>query len=169
MDISTKNQAYVFLMMCVVGLLIGVLYDAFRVLRKHIKPGYNITGVTDMVFWVLVSIGVFGAIFYLNSGQIRWFEFAGVIIGSVIYFLSISLYIRIILEYTAKTIYKIFAILLKIILTPIVFLYKMLLMICSPIFKVLWALGHRFKKTAVKMQMRLKKMWSGFLLAKKKT
>lgn len=169
MAVSTTNQAWVFLAMCAVGGGLGILFDLFRLLRKALRPGTGLTGVTDIVFWILVSLGLFGALFYINSGQIRWFEPAGVLIGAGIYFLSLSSIISYVMEKVARIIFKIFTFLLKIVLTPLLFLYKMILFLFRPIVGLIKWTVKTIKRMTGGMAKAWHSSWRKFLLATKKT
>ena len=47
------NQAYLFLIFIINGIIIGVLFDFFRILRKTIKTKDAITYIQDILFWIL--------------------------------------------------------------------------------------------------------------------
>lgn len=126
MEVSVSNQLYVFAVMLLCGAGAGVLFDIFRALRKTFGASMLTTSVGDIVFWLCISIGLFGAVFTVNYGELRWFEIIGVILGGIIYFLSVSRLFMCMLEWVLGFVLKIFLTIFKIILTPFVFLYKMI-------------------------------------------
>lgn len=87
------NQAYLFLMFVINGILIGVLFDIFRILRKSFKTSDFVTYIEDIIFWILTGILTLYFIFYYNNGEIRFYIFLGIIIGALIYMLTISKHI----------------------------------------------------------------------------
>lgn len=50
---NSINQAYLFLIFILNGLLIGILFDFFRILRKSFKTPDFITYIQDICFWIL--------------------------------------------------------------------------------------------------------------------
>ena len=87
------NQAYLFLIFIINGILIGLLFDFFRISRKVIKTSNFVTYVEDILFWILTGLIVLYSVFTFNNGELRVFMFLGIILGTVIYMLSISSYI----------------------------------------------------------------------------
>ena len=125
------NQAILFAIFLLNGVIIGFLFDIFRILRKSFKTSDIVTYIEDILFWIFTGIIILYSIFTFNNGEIRLFMIIAVIIGSGIYLLYISSYvIKInvtIILFCKKIIYKIFSILIfpiKIILT---FLRKILI------------------------------------------
>ena len=86
------NQAYIFLIFIIIGMIIGILFDFFRILRKTINTKDFITYIEDIIFCVLTGIILLYSIFIFNSGEIRIYIFVGLLFGILIYMLSISKY-----------------------------------------------------------------------------
>ena len=117
------NQAYIFMIFVIIGVIIGVLFDFFRILRKSIKTKDFVTYIEDVLFCILTGIILLYSIFTFNSGEIRIYIFIGVLFGVLIYMLSISKYfvkinvfllnkiifiIKIPIQFLRKSIHKIF-------------------------------------------------------------
>ena len=113
-----KNQAYLFSIFTLVGILIGVLFDSFRVLRKSFKTNDIITYIEDIVFWIFTGIIIIFSMYQFCDGQLRFFMIMGIIIGTTIYMLTVSKYIiklllliinvlKVIIIYPAKIIKKV--------------------------------------------------------------
>lgn len=113
------NQAYLFLIFMVNGIIIGILFDFFRILRKSFKTADLITYIEDILFWILAGIILLYSIFVFNNGEIRLFMFLAVILGTIIYMLIASKYV-IKINVTIITFVK------KILLVPINFIAKIL-------------------------------------------
>lgn len=124
------NQTSLFLIFIVNGILIGLLFDFFRVLRKSFKTSDIVTYIEDILFWILTGFIILYSIFTFNNGEIRLFLFLGIIIGIISYLLFVSSYIIkinvFIISFMKKVIYSIAKILLK----P----FKLLLKIVKRIF-----------------------------------
>lgn len=84
------NQAYIFLLFILNGILIGVLFDIFRVLRKSFKTSDFITYLEDILFWIIAGLVTIYFLFVFNKGEIRFYIFLGICLGIVVYMLSIS-------------------------------------------------------------------------------
>lgn len=87
-----KNQAYLFLVFTVNGILIGLLFDIFRILRKSFKTSDVITYIQDILFWILTGLILLKSIFTFSDGEIRFYMFLGVFLGCLIYMIMFSKY-----------------------------------------------------------------------------
>ncbi len=116
------NQAYLFLIFVLNGLLIGLLFDFFRILRRVFKTKDFFTYLEDILFWILTGFIILSSIFIFNNGELRLFMFLAIIIGAIIYMLFLS-------SYVIKINIKIFNILkriMKIIFLPLQSVYQLL-------------------------------------------
>lgn len=120
------NQAYLFFIFIINGIIIGLLFDFFRILRKSFKTPDIITYIEDLLFWILTGFIVLYSIFTFNNGEIRLYMILAIILGAIIYLLVASSYIIkinvTILNFIKKILKKIFNILLM----PFKFLHKII-------------------------------------------
>lgn len=79
------NQAYLFLIFIVNGLIIGFLFDLFRILRLSFKTKDFVTYLEDITFWILTGFIVLYSIFVFNNGEIRFYIFLGIALGVLLY------------------------------------------------------------------------------------
>ena len=86
------NQLYIFLSFLVTGFVIGILFDIFRILRKSFKNIDWITYIQDILFWFLTAAILLYSIFTFNNGELRAYIFLSIILGIVIYLLTLSKY-----------------------------------------------------------------------------
>ena len=129
-----QNQVYVFTVFILDGIIIGLLFDIFRILRKSFKTADIVTYCEDFIFWILTFSLLLYSIFKFNNGELRLFIFIGLIIGILIYLLAFSkLFINIsvyIISFIKKIIYVVLIIpisylikfIRKIIFKPIIFI-----------------------------------------------
>lgn len=87
------NQAYLFLIFIIDGIIIGLLFDFFRILRKTIKTSDIITYIQDALFWILTGIIILYTTFTFNDGEIRMYMFIAILLGVICYITLISSYI----------------------------------------------------------------------------
>jgi len=119
-----QNQAYLFLVFSMSGIIIGVLFDFFRILRRSIKTSNIITYIEDILFWILTGIFILFNIWYFNNGEIRIFMFLGIILGVFIYISTLSSIVIKIFSTILQTLIKFLGIPFKTISTLFVTLYK---------------------------------------------
>ena len=125
-----ENQAYLFVIFTFVGMIIGILFDFFRILRKTFKTKDIITYIEDIIFWIMTGIIIIHSMYKFCDGELRFFMIIGIVLGTAIYMLTISRYVIIIslsiikiiivtLIYPIKTLFEMTK---KIIFKPIVFI-----------------------------------------------
>lgn len=74
------------------GILMICFYDMIRIVRRIISHNIFAVAVEDILYWVLCGIFIFLLLYHGNGGTIRWFAIAGVMIGMLVYNLTISRY-----------------------------------------------------------------------------
>ena len=133
MNEIVTNQAYLFLIFILNGILIGILFDIFRILRRSFKTPNFVTYIEDVLFWIMSTLIVIYSLFVFNNGEIRGYIFIGIIFGIAIYMLffsrfimKISVKVISIFKEIFKFIFKILSYPAKIILNPLKFLVKKL-------------------------------------------
>jgi len=84
------NQLFCLGIFIITGILIGFLFDIFRILRKSFHTSDWITYIQDALFWILAGSMMLFSIFTFNHGEIRSYVFIGILIGIVIYMLALS-------------------------------------------------------------------------------
>ena len=114
-----QNQAYLFLVFTLTGIIIGILFDFFRILRKSFKTCDLLTYIEDVAFWVLTGIIVLYNIWYFNDGEIRLFMLLGISMGAIIYALTLSNFVVTISTIVIKKIKFIVNKIFNIILIPL--------------------------------------------------
>ncbi len=87
-----NKQLYIFFIYIVSGVIVSMIFDIFRVLRKSIKTPNWITYIEDTIFWIIVGFILIWEIFTISYGELRAYIFIGLILGIVIYLITISKY-----------------------------------------------------------------------------
>lgn len=88
-----SNQAYLFFIFMINGIVIGLLFDFFRISRKVFNTNDIITYIEDILFWIIAGATVLYSIFVFNNGEMRLFMFLAILLGAFIYMIFISSYI----------------------------------------------------------------------------
>lgn len=139
-----------FLASIICGILLLVVYDCLRIIRRIIPHKAFLVALEDILFWVAASIVIFIMIYERNNGTIRGFAILGILLGMVIYNQLLSKPIVMGITWLIKTILKgiksIFGILLK----PFMFVGK-------KIMKVLGFAGRKVGKVNNKITRNARK------------
>ena len=124
MENTISSQAYSFFIYFISGMIIGIIFDIFRILRKSFKTKDFVTYIEDILFWIITGIFLIFILFKFSFGQIRFYTIFALIIGFVLYLFTISkLFIKvsvIIILFIKKIVGKI----LRILFYPIKILFK---------------------------------------------
>lgn len=87
---STLQESYILLATVYGGILIGFMYDLYRIFRGLFKPKKIATMIQDLIFWCIISIVAFYVLIFSNEGAIRFYNFLGFVLGSVFYQMLLS-------------------------------------------------------------------------------
>ncbi len=115
MIISLTNQAYVFFITVLIGLLVGLIYDFFRLQRKLFTHSNTLVYIEDFLFWVISIFMCFYILLHKNNLELRFFLFVGMCIGISLYFSLLS-----------NVVLRISIFILNFILKPLAFIFKIL-------------------------------------------
>ena len=114
-----NNQAILFLIFSLNGVIIGLIFDFFRILRKSFKTSNLMTSIQDIIFWIITGISVIFFMYNFSDGTIRFYMFLSLLFGFIIYILAISQYIIKIFVYIIKTVKTILNSIIKFITYPL--------------------------------------------------
>lgn len=119
-----NNQAYLFVIFIINGILIGFLFDIFRIIRRTFKTTDIATYIQDIAFWIITGIITLAFIFCYNNGEIRFYVFLGIILGTIIYILTVSKYVIKVSVKIINYIKKVISTIINIILIPLKSIWK---------------------------------------------
>ena len=102
------SQEQTFILFFIIGLIIGLIFDFFRVIRKNFKTSDFLTLIEDIAFLILTSFLIIFSIIRINGGDVRFYLFLGIFFGILIYSLTISNLCVIILNVIVRLCKKIF-------------------------------------------------------------
>lgn len=133
MENAIVIQLYSFFIYLISGMVIGVFFDIFRILRKSFHTPDFITYIEDILFWLFTGFFLLFILFQCNNGEIRIYHVIGLIIGAIFYMISISkLFIKInvlILTFLKDILYKT----VRVILYPMKLFLKIVKKIFAPL------------------------------------
>ena len=123
MIISLINQVRLIIFSLLSGIITGIFFDIYRLIRGFENPNKLLTIIQDLLFWTLTSIVVFIFLMYTNEGYINFYVYVCLIIGAYLYLKLLSrVFIK--LQYKAlKLNGKVFRIVCNYILYPVNLLF----------------------------------------------
>ena len=141
-----NRDLFVFFAMVVCGGCVSLLFDFFRSFRIIMKMPILVTAVSDVVFSALAMFMAMACVWNLNNGIFRAYEVIGLVLGTILYFLILSKWILKCFTVIIGNILKFVRLISKILLTPSLFLYKILI---APLCKTIKNLIQRSRNAYV--------------------
>ncbi len=111
-----KGENEFLLCAALLGVLITLLYDGLRILRRVIPHSAFFVSLEDLGFWIYCGSEVFLLMYHENNGTLRWFAVLGALAGMLLYRRLISpplvKYVTLLLQKLLKIIFRALNILL---------------------------------------------------------
>lgn len=89
---NNLEQLTNFIYFIITGMLLGIIFDIFRILRRSFKTSDIITNIQDILFGLITGVIILSSVFLFNNGELRLYLFIGIGFGILIYMLLISNY-----------------------------------------------------------------------------
>lgn len=86
MIVPVETQLYYFLSTMLGGMLVGCLFDIYRVLLHDGRKNKYLTAASDFLFWILCGLLLFQFFLFTNGGSLRYYTFIGLACGGMLYF-----------------------------------------------------------------------------------
>lgn len=162
MNITVSNQLFIFVSSALCGIVIGLIFDVFRIFRQLVRASKTAAIIEDITYWLIAAGVFFVFVIKVNNGELRLYQFIGVFIGTGLYFISVSKYVISISVCVIQFMVKMLTVVFKIILTPILFVFKLFR---KPFFFIInvskkgrWKLMHKFSSSISNFNKFLKKI-----------
>ncbi|MBL4936917.1 spore cortex biosynthesis protein YabQ [Clostridium sp. YIM B02515] len=136
---TVASQSNLLLFSMLAGVLTGMLFDLYRVLRGFENPNKILTFIEDTLFWILTSIIVFIFLLKTNYAYMREYVYITIALGILIYIFVLS-------KSFIKVEYKIIGIIIK--FTRIIFNY-----VFYPINLIFYRLKRKNKQKILKKKL----------------
>lgn len=146
-------QVLVFFQSCLLGACLGMLYDAFRILRLAFPNGKLLVFLEDVLYCLAVSLVSFVFIVLMNDGILRAFLLLGELLGAILYFFSVSVLIMKMAKLILKIIQSILLFIYRITLRPMIHFIRWIFRKMGKLFRCLW---QKFKIILLKPKNHLK-------------
>ena len=86
----TINQLQLFIIFLINGIIVGFVFDFFRILRKSFKHSDYLIYIQDIIFWLLTGAIFLYSTFVFNDGEFRLFMIFAALIGFFLYIFTVS-------------------------------------------------------------------------------
>ena len=134
---ATLLQLYSFLIYLVSGIIIGIFFDVFRILRKSFHTSDLLTYIEDIIFWIITGLFLFSKIvllfnallFQISDGEIRIYNIIALLLGGILYLLTMS---KIFIKINVKIMTFIKSLLHNIVLIPLKGLFFIIKKLFTP-------------------------------------
>ena len=84
------NQVYVFFWSIVIGAILALIFDFFRISRRKGNTKNWVVYVEDVFYWIIVAVMIIASAFITNDGELRGYMFIGYGIGAIFYLILFS-------------------------------------------------------------------------------
>ncbi|MBC8062455.1 MAG: spore cortex biosynthesis protein YabQ [Clostridiaceae bacterium] len=90
MLISIESQLNVLIYSIIAGMITGVLFDIYRIIRGIRNPKVILTFFSDIIFWILSAFVIFIFLLYTNYAFMEIYIFLYIALGIYIYLKLLS-------------------------------------------------------------------------------
>ncbi len=132
MGITLSSQSISFLISCVVGIGLGVLYDIFRISRIAVHTPTAVILFEDVLYFFICAIITFLYMLTVIEGQVRFFILIGELIGASVYYFTVGRLVMALSQAIIGVIKKLIWGILRIVFTPLI----KFMMLISTAFKI---------------------------------
>lgn len=87
-----REETITFFVFIIVGIIIGIIFDFFRALRKTKKYNDRYINIQDILFFIIIGVVLAVFLIYNLEDVLRLYLFLAVFLGIVIYYSTISIY-----------------------------------------------------------------------------
>lgn len=118
------QEFYILFCSVLAGVVICAVYDFLKIMRRKSLPGVLFSNIHDILF-LIIAVGImFYIVFSVSDGKLRFYQIFGAFSGAFFYFLTLSRFVTYLILKIIAVFLKIFDFFLKILLTPLKFMYK---------------------------------------------
>ena len=150
-------QLFLFVVFFMAGTVFAFVYDAVKVSGRFVPANSFFSVLKDVFFWIISTIFIFALCLKFNDGEIRFFMLAGVFLGALVYFNTISRAVILVLGFVADVVKKVFLFVFRLIFMPVRLLLKL---VNKPVFVAVSFTKNSFVKLIKKLKFK-------FLILKK--
>lgn len=127
------NQIQTFGYSCIFGVILGAMYDVFRIMRLAVNFKEWGIFIQDILYFTISGICTFLFALAYNYGEIRFYIIAGGLIGWIVYYMTIGEIVYRFSDKILNLVRKIIKKVWRVIFRPMVFIFNKIKVIMSKI------------------------------------
>ena len=158
MDYLPYSQEYMLAVSVMGGMLLGFIWDIYRLIRHYVKFGAVGTALGDLIYWIISIYISIQLIFDISYGNVRLFILFGFLLGALLYFYGISCYFLKVLIYIVDLIIKLVKRVAFSLISPIKYIINLLKVFLYPLKLKCEKLMNNVKKRYKFFKFRVKKI-----------
>jgi len=112
--VSVTRELIIFFYFILGGMVGGIFFDLLRITRKNREIGDIVVYLEDIIFWLLMGCEVIWLSYVTDAGQIRIYMIAGLFLGMLIYFLTLTKIVYKVLDFACRYLVWLFGVVFKI-------------------------------------------------------
>jgi spore cortex biosynthesis protein YabQ len=128
--VTLDTQGWTLAMMMVMGLLMGGVFDGYRVVSHELRFPRWILPVLDIGYWLAAALAAFRILYASNNGEVRAYVYLGILIGICIYFLALSGTVIALVRWTIRAVKATIRFLLRcmdlLLIRPVIGIYRLI-------------------------------------------
>lgn len=86
------NELYILISFFITGIIIGIVFDVFRITRRIFNIPDILVYIEDILFWLISGGLIIFTTFLVNSGELRLYMLTSLCFGVLIYIICVSKY-----------------------------------------------------------------------------
>lgn len=87
---TTGTQPIIFMITIYGGIILGLVYDIYRAVRKIVRSGKWVVVLCDTLFIITLGLIVTFVMYTANQGELRLFTIVGFVLGFTLYMAGLS-------------------------------------------------------------------------------
>lgn len=143
---TISSQAATFLLSVGAGVLLGLVYDLFKLLRMVLPPKPLLIFLQDVLFSVLAAFFTYLFILGFHAGELRGFIFVGEGCGFLVHHLLLSDFVVAGVTFLSRVLSRVVNTLFQLIFIPLWFVFRVLTFPFLQIYRLLRKLLKNFWK-----------------------
>ena len=156
-----SDEVYIFVWSIVTGIVIMLGYDFLCAATDREKYSIVVCNIVDGVFITCASALMIFVLLAVSNGYVRSYEFIGAFIGGFLYKISLGFFMKKFFIKFTDSIYFVFKLFFKILLTPLKFMYKIIhniiSVLCRFVRRLMSPAARRIDRIATLLKTTLKK------------
>lgn len=120
---SVSSQFNLLIFSLLAGVITGLLFDFYRVIRGLEEPNGIVTFIEDTLFWILTSVIVFVFLLHTSFAYMRGYVYISIAVGIILYMTIVSKYIIKLQYRVIRTLGKVIRVTMNYVSYPLVLLF----------------------------------------------